>query len=280
MDTHLVETTIMTYLFVFSSDNGPWIDAWPDAGYGPFRGAKGTPFENGWRVPGLMWAPGRIPAGTVLHGMMSHMDIWPTTATMAGLKPPSNSEYVGNDGKPIWFDGIDNSDYVTGKTKQSARQEWVYIDSIHFLCVTSSGNSSSQVKTLGSGLRSQWLASPQFTICKWTLASSTTWSSTGPHRGLRVCSQHHPDATRVPTTVGPWCTPSPWCSNLRTASKIPQHPDDAGRRVDWFGASRVRNSEHGGAREVAHSGSIHVAPAVALNRRSKAPASGTTLKRD
>jgi arylsulfatase len=58
-------------IVVFSSDNGPRVDAWPDAGYGPFRGAEGTPFENGWRVPGLMWAPGRIPAGTVLHGMMT-----------------------------------------------------------------------------------------------------------------------------------------------------------------------------------------------------------------
>jgi len=38
-------------IIVFSSDNGPWVDAWPDAGYGPFRGAKGTPFENGWRAP-------------------------------------------------------------------------------------------------------------------------------------------------------------------------------------------------------------------------------------
>jgi arylsulfatase A-like enzyme len=122
-------------IVIFSSDNGPWVDAWPDAGYGPFRGAKGTPFENGWRVPGLMWAPGRLQAGTVLHGMMSHMDIWPTTAAMAGLSTPSNSEYVGNDGKPIWFDGIDNSAYVTGKTKQSARQEWVYIDSVHLMGV-------------------------------------------------------------------------------------------------------------------------------------------------
>jgi arylsulfatase A-like enzyme len=75
-----------------------------------------------------MWAPGRIPAGTVLHGMMSHMDIWPTTAAMAGLQTLSNSKYVGNDGKPIWFDGIDNSAYVTGRAKQSARNEWVYID--------------------------------------------------------------------------------------------------------------------------------------------------------
>jgi arylsulfatase len=105
-------------IVVFSSDNGPWVDAWPDAGYGPFRGMKGTGFENGWRVPGLMWAPGRIQAGTVLHGMMSHMDIWPTTAAM-GLKPPPHGEWVGNDGKPVYFDGHHNSAYVTGRLKHT-----------------------------------------------------------------------------------------------------------------------------------------------------------------
>jgi arylsulfatase len=130
-------------IVVFSSDNGPWIDAWPDAGYGPFRGMKGTGFENGWRVPGLMWAPGRIPAGTVLHGMMSHMDVWPTTAAMAGLTPPPHGEYMGNDGKPIYFDGYDNSAYVTGKATArgrfeeplSARHDWIYIDGVKFLGV-------------------------------------------------------------------------------------------------------------------------------------------------
>jgi arylsulfatase A-like enzyme len=138
-DAGIANNTIV----VFSSDNGPWIDAWPDAGYGPFRGMKGTGFENGWRVPGLMWAPGRIPAGTVLHGMMSHMDIWPTTAAMAGLTPPPHGEYMGNDGKPIFFDGYDNSAYVTGRATAhgrfgeplSARREWVYIDGVSFLGV-------------------------------------------------------------------------------------------------------------------------------------------------
>ena len=122
-------------IVVFSSDNGPWIDAWPDAGYGPFRGMKGTSFENGWRVPGLIWAPGRVQPGTVKHGMMSHMDVWPTTAAMAGLKPPSNGEYTGNDGKPIFFDGIDNSAYVTGKADKSARTEWIYIEGLDFQAV-------------------------------------------------------------------------------------------------------------------------------------------------
>jgi arylsulfatase A-like enzyme len=128
-------------IVVFSSDNGPWVDAWPDAGYGPFRGMKGTSFENGWRVPGLMWAPGRIPAGTVLNGMMSHMDIWPTTAAMVGLTPPPHGDWIGNDGKPIYFDGYDNSAYVTGHAKErgrfgeplSARHDWVYIDGLKFL---------------------------------------------------------------------------------------------------------------------------------------------------
>ena len=32
-------------------DNGAWIDAYPDAGYQPFRGEKGPRFEGGWRVP-------------------------------------------------------------------------------------------------------------------------------------------------------------------------------------------------------------------------------------
>ena len=48
-------------IVVFSSDNGPWVDAWPDAGYGPFRGMKGTSFENGWRVPGLIGRPAASP---------------------------------------------------------------------------------------------------------------------------------------------------------------------------------------------------------------------------
>jgi len=114
-------------IVVFTSDNGAWQDAWPDAGVTPFRGEKGSAFEGAWRVPGIMWSPGRIPAGQVLDQMMSHMDVWPTTAAMVGIKPPP-AEWVDNNGKGIYFDGIDNSAYVTGKAKHSARNSWVYID--------------------------------------------------------------------------------------------------------------------------------------------------------
>ena len=119
-------------IVIFTADNGAWQDAWPDAGTHPYRGEKGSAFEAGWRVPGIMWAPGKIPAGVVLHEMMSHMDVWPTTATMVGLKAPTKGEMMDNNGKPIYFDGIDNSAYVTGKAKHSARDSWIYIDGENF----------------------------------------------------------------------------------------------------------------------------------------------------
>ena len=102
-------------IVIHTADNGAWQDAWPDAGTNPYRGEKGTGFEGAFRVPGIMWAPGRIPAGQVLTEMMSHMDVWPTTAKMAGLTPPPHGEWKDNNGKPIYFDGIDNSAYVDGQ---------------------------------------------------------------------------------------------------------------------------------------------------------------------
>jgi len=77
----------------------------------------------------------RIKPGSVFHGMMSHMDLWPTLASMAGLKPPPHGEWKDNNGKPIYFDGYDNSTYITGNSKESARMSWVYIDAVSFLSV-------------------------------------------------------------------------------------------------------------------------------------------------
>jgi Sulfatase len=114
-------------IVIITADNGAWQDAYPDAGTMPFRGEKGSAFEGGWRVPGIMWAPRKIPAGPILTEMMSHMDVWPTTAAMVGIAPPP-ADWVDNNGKGIYFDGIDNSAYVTGKAMHSARDSWIYID--------------------------------------------------------------------------------------------------------------------------------------------------------
>jgi arylsulfatase len=125
MDT--IRTEAPNTIVIVTADNGAWLDAYPDAGTTPFRGMKGTPFEGGWRCPGIMWWPGHIPAGVAYYEMMSHIDCWATLAAMVGLTPPPH-DWVGNDGKPIYFDSIDNSDYILGKTQHSARTSWIYID--------------------------------------------------------------------------------------------------------------------------------------------------------
>jgi arylsulfatase len=120
-------------IVIITADNGAWQDAYPDAGTTPFRGEKGTAFEGGWRVPGLMWWPGHIPAGAKYDEMMSHIDCWSTLAKMVGLTPPPHGAWTGNDGKPIYFDSIDNSAYILGNAKHSARRSWIYIDGENFM---------------------------------------------------------------------------------------------------------------------------------------------------
>ncbi len=114
-------------IVIVTADNGAWLDAYPDAGTTPFRGEKGSPFEGGWRVPGIMWWPGHISAGSHYDEMMSHIDAWATLAGMVGLTPPPH-DWVGNDNKPIYFDSIDNSAYILGKAPHSARTSWIYVD--------------------------------------------------------------------------------------------------------------------------------------------------------
>jgi arylsulfatase A-like enzyme len=120
-------------IVIVTADNGAWQDAYPDAGTTPFRGEKGTAFEGGWRVPGLMWWPQHIPAGAKYDEMMSHIDCWATLAKMVGLTPPPHGAWVDNNGKPIYFDSIDNSAYILGNEKHSARKSWVYIDGENFM---------------------------------------------------------------------------------------------------------------------------------------------------
>jgi arylsulfatase len=115
-------------IVILTADNGAWLDAWPDAGSTPFRGEKGSAFEGGWRVPAIMWWPGHIPEGARYGEMMSHIDCWSTLAAMSGLTPPPHGEWQGNDGRPIYFDSIDNSSYILGKSQHSARKSWIYID--------------------------------------------------------------------------------------------------------------------------------------------------------
>jgi arylsulfatase len=84
---------------IFTSDNGPWLSYGDHAGSaGPFREGKGTCWEGGTRVTGIMRWPARIPAGTTSEAMMMTIDLLPTVAKVIGADLPQHPI----DGKDVW----------------------------------------------------------------------------------------------------------------------------------------------------------------------------------
>jgi arylsulfatase len=108
-----------TYVF-WTSDNGAWQDVYPDAGYTPFRGTKGTDREGGSRVPSIAWGPGITP-GSKNAEIVGGLDYMATFAALGGAKLPQNDR----EGKPIIFDSYDLSPVLFG-TGKSPRTSWFY----------------------------------------------------------------------------------------------------------------------------------------------------------
>jgi arylsulfatase len=108
-----------TYVF-WTTDNGAWQDVYPDAGYTPFRGTKGTVREGGNRVPAIAWGP-RITPGSRNYEIVGGLDYMATFASLAGVKLPQKDR----DGKPIVFDSYDMSPVLFG-SGPSARTAWFY----------------------------------------------------------------------------------------------------------------------------------------------------------
>ncbi len=75
-------------LVFYTTDNGAWQDVYPDAGYTPFRGTKGTVREGGNRVPAIAIWPGKIKAGEKNHDIVGGLDLMATFASVAGVKLP------------------------------------------------------------------------------------------------------------------------------------------------------------------------------------------------
>src|SRR5437773_9448885 len=69
---------------MYSTDNGPHRNTWPDGGMTPFRSEKNTNWEGAFRVPLLVRWPGKIPAGVVSNEIVQHHDLLPTILAAAG----------------------------------------------------------------------------------------------------------------------------------------------------------------------------------------------------
>jgi len=117
-------------IVMYSTDNGPHLNTWPDAAMTPFRNEKNSNWEGAYRVPAMVRWPGHIKPSGVLTGIVSHIDWMPTLLAAAGV--PDVKEQllkgysVGNVTYKVHLDGYNQLPYLTGQTDQSPRKEFFY----------------------------------------------------------------------------------------------------------------------------------------------------------
>lgn len=118
-------------LVVYSTDNGPHRNSWPDGGMTPFRSEKDTNWEGAFRIPLVARYPGKIKPGTVSTEIVQHHDWLPTFLELAG-----NTTVVDDLKKGVkaigrtyqnHIDGVSLLPYLTGKAEHSPRKLFVYI---------------------------------------------------------------------------------------------------------------------------------------------------------
>ena len=127
-DLGIADNTVVMY----STDNGPHYNTWPDAGTTPFRSEKNSNWEGAYRVPAFVRWPGHFPAGVTLNGIVAHEDWLPTFADIAG-NPDIKEQLrkgvkLGDRKYRNYVDGYDMVDYLEGKTDQSPRHEFWYVN--------------------------------------------------------------------------------------------------------------------------------------------------------
>lgn len=126
-------------IVIYSTDNGNELMLWPDGGYAPFRGEKGTTWEGGVRVPHLVKWPARIAAGSVSNETQNHEDVYATLAAAAGLPDLKEKLIKGhtmNGTKyKVHLDGYNNLAHWTGESPKSARREIFYYDETDLMAV-------------------------------------------------------------------------------------------------------------------------------------------------
>jgi arylsulfatase A-like enzyme len=123
----LSEDTIVFY----STDNGPHMNTWPDAGMTPFRNEKNSNWEGAYRVPAMVRWPGVIPAGRILNGIVSHNDWFVTLLAAAGEPDIANKLKAGHElnggSYRVHLDGFNQLDYLKGDADVSPRPHFFYV---------------------------------------------------------------------------------------------------------------------------------------------------------
>jgi arylsulfatase len=117
-------------LVMYSTDNGPHCNSWPDAGTTPFRSEKNSMWEGAYRVPAMARFPGKIPAGAVSNEIVSHLDWLPTILAAAGepdiVEKCKKGHKAGAKTFKVHLDGHNLIPHLTGKDPKSPRKGFVY----------------------------------------------------------------------------------------------------------------------------------------------------------
>jgi arylsulfatase A-like enzyme len=118
-------------IVVFTTDNGAETITFPDGGTTPFKGGKLTTWEGGMRAPMVIRWPGVIRPGTVKNDIFASLDWLPTLVNIAGgpkgdglKKQIEAGQYPGI--VKTTLDGVDQRDYLEGKSQKSARDTFFY----------------------------------------------------------------------------------------------------------------------------------------------------------
>ncbi len=125
-DAGIADNTFVMY----STDNGPHMNSWPDGAMTPFRSEKNTNWEGAYRVPCMVRWPGKIKPGSVSNQMAAHHDWLPTILAMAGdgdVKEKLLKGYkVGDTTYKVHLDGYNLVPYLTGQVDKSPRESFLY----------------------------------------------------------------------------------------------------------------------------------------------------------
>ena len=206
-DLGIADNTFVMY----STDNGPHMNSWPDGAMTPFRNEKNSNWEGAYRVPAMVRWPGKIKPGQVSNEMVAHLDWLPTLVAIAGdaeVKDKLLKGYkVGDMTYKVHLDGDNLVPYLTGQSCEEPagvvplRQRRPATDR---RCATTTGRWCSWSSGSGNDAR---LGGAVHQPC-----GSRRSSISGPIRMSGRTSR------RTPTTTGCWITPSCWCPRRTTSA--------------------------------------------------------------
>ena len=124
----IAEDTIVMY----STDNGPHYNCWPDAAISPWRSEKNSNWEGAYRVPCFIRWPEHFPAGEVRNGIMTHQEWLPTLLAAAGepdiVEKLKSGQTVDGTQYRVHLDGYNFLPYLTGEAENGPRTVFHYLD--------------------------------------------------------------------------------------------------------------------------------------------------------